>query len=113
MPDTPIKPTDIEAHLLARLKLQRVIFGACALVLVTLSALGMSAYRNMQRDVKSARDDALVADGAQQAEAVRSSELKQVIETTRSEVQRQRRALALEKCRLAAQDSAQGQMCNR
>lgn len=108
MPDTPIKPTDIEAHLLARLKLQRVIFGACALVLVTLSALGMSAYRNMQRDVKSARDDALVADGAQQAEAARSSELKQVIETTRSEVQRQRRALALEKCRLAAQDSAQG-----
>lgn len=109
MPDTPIKPTDIEAHLLARLKLQRVIFGACALVLVTLAVLGMSAYRNMQRDVKSARDDALVADGALQAEAARSSELKQAHEQAGAEVQRQKRALALEKCRLAAQDFAQGQ----
>lgn len=45
-----------EMQLIARMKLQRVVFGAFAVVLVALFALGLSAYRDMQANVRNAEN---------------------------------------------------------
>ncbi|MBX3459458.1 MAG: hypothetical protein KF696_05730 [Planctomycetes bacterium] len=102
------KPTEIEAHLVARLKLQRVIFGSCALVLVTLAVLGMSAYRTMQRDLLQARSETADTAVAKRNEAARADDLAETLEVAREETRARTRQLALEKCRLAAQDLALG-----
>lgn len=107
MPDGR-KPTEIEAHLVARIKLQRVIFGSCALVLVTMAVLGMSAYRTMQRDLMDSRSETAQTAAAKRNETTRADELAQALEESRGQTQARTSQLALEKCRMAALDLAQG-----
>jgi hypothetical protein len=105
---TDVNPTDVESHLLARLKLQRVIFGGCALVLVTLTVLGISAYRDMQRDVHSARLEQASAEETARERSMRILNLEDDLSASHAGTLEQRRATALEKCRLAAHDLARG-----
>lgn len=107
MPDGR-KPTEIEAHLVARIKLQRVIFGSCALVLVTMAVLGMSAYRTMQRDLVDSRAETAHTAAAKRNETTRADELAQALDESRGQTRSRTSQLALEKCRLAALDLAQG-----
>ena len=56
-----------EVQLIARMRLQRVVFGAFAIVLVCLFALGLSAYRRMQGEKKDAQNQAVNSDAMAKA----------------------------------------------
>ncbi len=103
-----INPGDVEAHLLARLKLQRVVFGACALVLVTLTVLGISAYREMQRDLRDSQSEVAAAEASIKAQSNRSLDLADELQQEKAGADELRRRIALEKCRLAGADIAAG-----
>lgn len=95
---------DIEASLLARLKLQRVTFGACALVLATLAVLGVAYYRDMQRALTEAEAATLHADEEVARQRMLVRQMEGDVAVARGETASIRRALALEKCRLAARE---------
>ena len=83
------------------MRLQRVVFGALAVVLVCLFALGLSAYREMQRERDSARlaeADALAKSSLAENRAVKTERQQQQTSTT---LRSRERELALSKCRLA------------
>lgn len=98
----------LEAQLAARLKLQRVIFGALALVLTALFVGGLSAWTQMRQQLHTAHlttrelgdQKAFETDRAEAAEA-------KVLEREQ-DLARVRAMLGLEKCRLAAIDAATG-----
>ena len=102
-----IQPS-LQAKLVARLRLQRLLFGVLAAVLVTGAALGLSAFRRMQwslsqaeREAESARADTLAA-------AARSRDLEQQKEQARQESDAISRALGLASARMAVQESRAG-----
>lgn len=83
------------------MRLQRVVFGAFAIVLVCLFALGLSAYRKMQSERDSARlaeADALAKTSLAENRAVETERRRQQTSTDLRTVERE---LALSKCRLA------------
>lgn len=98
----------LEAQLAARLKLQRVIFGALALVLTALFVGGLSAWTQMRQQLHTAHlttreleiDRAFESERAELAEDT-VHERNQTIAATRG-------MLGLEKSRLAAIDAASG-----
>lgn len=90
-----------EVQLFARMRLQRVVFGAFAIVLVCLFALGLSAYRKMQSERDSAR---LAEAGALANKALaenRAIEVEKRRQQTDKNLHARERELALSKCRLA------------
>jgi hypothetical protein len=105
-----INPGDVEAHLLARVKLQRVVFGACALVLVTLTVLGISAYREMQRDLGDSQSEVTAAEASIKARTNRSLDLADELQQEKADADELRRRIALQMCRLAASDFTAGNL---
>lgn len=102
---TEISP---QVRLLARMRLQRVVFGVLACVLVTGAALGLAAYRRMQsalveaeRATDSARTD--VAEGARRIE-----EMERQRARARDEAEALSRGLGLSCARLAVQEARAG-----
>ena len=97
-----------EVQLFARMKLQRVVFGSFAIVLVCLFALGLSAYRKMQRETAdaqaSAQDAQLLANQAR----AQADRLERQLQNVREEVAKAERSLALAKCRLAIHEVRDG-----
>ena len=93
---------------MARMKLQRVVFGAFALVLVSLFALGLSAYRHMQRERASAQ--AGQAEALASAAAARSdlTAADRELQQTRDGLSTTRRELAASHCRMAMVEAAEG-----
>ena len=90
-----------EIQLFARMRLQRVVFGAFAIVLVCLFALGLSAYRKMQSERDTARHaeaDALARASVAENKAVQNEKRRQ---ETSKDLRARERELALSKCRLA------------
>lgn len=97
-----------EVRLLARLRMQRLVFGAFAAILVTLAALGMSAYRRMQTGVQLSerQADALRSDLAQSERD--NEELEQRRVQLRVESDELSRALGLSSARLAVHEVRAG-----
>jgi hypothetical protein len=106
--EPPANKPSPDEQLFARLKLQRVVFGAFAIVLVSLFALGLSAYRRMQgeRDAASQAQIEATRDAsdARTAEERRERELQDVI----TDLVETRRQLALAKCRIAMHEIRDG-----
>ncbi|MBZ0135522.1 MAG: hypothetical protein K8I27_03995 [Planctomycetes bacterium] len=99
-----------EVQLYARVRLQRVVFGAFAIVLVCLFALGLSAYRTMQVERDAARlaeADALARAARARNQSVATEKAKQ---QTEDELSVRERELALGKCRLAMLDVRDGKI---
>ncbi|MCA8911372.1 MAG: hypothetical protein KDB82_06685 [Planctomycetes bacterium] len=99
-----------EVQLIARMRLQRVVFGAFAIVLVCLFALGLSAYRRMQGEKKDAQNQAVNADAMAKAAEKSSDRIERELQNVAGELGDTRRALALEKCRLAMHEVRDGQL---
>lgn len=97
-----------EVQLLARMKLQRVVFGALAIVLVSLFALGLSAYRQMQGEKSQAEGDAQVARDITARAVNERAEVEKRLARKSEELKQARRALALEKARLAIHEVRDG-----
>jgi hypothetical protein len=99
--EPPLAQPTPEQQLFARMKLQRVVFGAFAIVLVSLFALGLSAYRRMQ----SERDAAIQAqlEATRDADDARTEreERERELQAVSRELVEVRRLLALAKCRIA------------
>ncbi|MBE7490699.1 MAG: hypothetical protein HS108_02885 [Planctomycetes bacterium] len=105
-PEQPELPP--QWKLLARLRLQRTVFGVLAAVLVTGAALGLAGYRRMQTQVRQADRDADTA-RVEQAEIARSLDRSRA-ETARAraELEAQSRALGLACARLAVAEARAG-----
>lgn len=99
-----------EVQLIARMRLQRVVFGAFAIVLVTLFALGLSAYRHMQSEKKAAIDSAVDADALATGMRKKAESTERELQGTQRHLTETRQALALEKCRLAMHEIRAGQL---
>jgi hypothetical protein len=99
--EPPVTKPSPEEQLFARLKLQRVVFGAFAIVLVSLFALGLSAYRHMQGRKADAEEAAGNARQMQERACSEALDLERDLQLTRDELAEARRKLALAKCRLA------------
>jgi hypothetical protein len=106
--DPPQTQSTAEDRLMARVFLQRVVFGACALVMVLLFSLGLAAYRQQQQARQAAEDGAATDRqvAADRADFARRLELE--LADARAERDAaavdSRRALALAYARLAAAD---------
>lgn len=99
-----------EVQLIARMRLQRVVFGAFAIVLVTLFALGLSAYRHMQAEKKAAIDTAVDADAYAMGTRKAAERMERELQETQGTLSETRQALGLEKCRLALHEIRDGQL---
>lgn len=99
-----------EVQLFARVRLQRVVFGAFAIVLVCLFALGLSFYRRMQADRKSAQQAAVDADVRASEARKQRDRIERELQETNNLLGLTRRQLALEKCRLAMHEIRSGQL---
>lgn len=97
-----------EVQLYARMRLQRVVFSAFAIVLVTLFALGLSAYRRMQseRDIaRMAEADALAKKSLTES---RAAEIERERQQALTKLQANEHELALSQCRLAMAEIRDG-----
>jgi hypothetical protein len=97
-----------EEQLFARLKLQRVVFGAFAIVLVCLFAVGLSAYRKMQSDRDAAIDAKHVETMAAAAAQEDRDKTERDLQAEKGRLGEARRELALSKCRLAVHEIRTG-----
>lgn len=104
VPDNELPP---EVRLAARLRLQRLVFGAFAAVLIVLGALGLAAYRRMQGEVNTAlrQFDATRADLADEHRI--AEQLRRESAAQREELEALSRAMGLQTTRLAAQAARQ------
>ncbi len=97
-----------EVRLLARLRMQRLVFGAFAAILVTAAALGLAAYRRMQFGVVLSERQ---ADGLR-AELAQSERQAQELEQRRTQLRQESddlsRALGLACARLAVAEVRNG-----
>ncbi|MCB9895494.1 MAG: hypothetical protein H6839_13685 [Planctomycetes bacterium] len=99
-----------EVQLFARMRLQRVVFGSFAIVLVCLFALGLSAYRKMQRetaDALAAAQDAELRASQARAQADR---LERRLQEVHADLLSAEHQLALAKCRLAMHEIRDGHL---
>jgi hypothetical protein len=111
--DPPQPTSTAEDRLLARIYVQRVVFGSCALVMVLLFALGLAAYRQQQQARHAAE---LSADTVREVAADRATyarrlelELADARAAHDAATEDSRRALALAYARLAAADLLRGE----
>lgn len=95
-------------QLLARTRLQRVVFGAFALVLVCLFALGLSAYRRMQADTRDARQAEQNAEQMARQLRARLDQLERELQVTAERLDDAELARALLNCRLAMHEIRDG-----
>ena len=85
-----------------------MVFGAFAIVLVCLFALGLSAYRKMQRETAHANADAQEAQLLANQARAQADMLERRLQDTREEVSDAERRLALAYCRLAMHEIRDG-----
>jgi hypothetical protein len=97
-----------EEQLFARLKLQRVVFGAFAIVLVCLFAVGLSAYRRMQLERKTAIDEKDIEAAAALAAENDRRGTEREKQAALGRLGEARKALGLSKCRLAMHEIRDG-----
>lgn len=95
-------------QLLARMKLQRVVFGAFALVLVCLFALGLSAYRRMQAETRDAHQAEQNAEQMAKQLRARVDALERELQATGARLDEAEFARALLNCRLAMHEIRDG-----
>lgn len=99
-----------EMQLFARMKLQRVVFGAFAIVLVCLFALGLSAYRRMQQQTREAQAAEQDADMTAKQARARADQLERELQVTRGRIAESEHSVALSNCRLAMHEIRAGQV---
>jgi len=105
-PEQPDMPPEMK--LLARLRLQRVVFGVLAAALVTGAALGLAAYRRMQTTVREA-DRAAVSARTDVAESNnRLEDIERQRAAARAEAESLSRALGLANARQAIHEARAG-----
>lgn len=97
-----------QMRLLARLRLQRVVFGVLAAVLVTGAALGLAEYRRLQASLREAERAAHDARTDQADSESRLEESDRRHARTREEADALSRALGLNCARLAVQEARAG-----
>src|SRR5690606_28206375 len=95
-------------QLLHRMKLQRVVFGAFALVLVCLFALGLSAYRRMQAETRDAHQAEQNAEQMAKQLRARVDALERELQATGARLDEAEFARALLNCRLAMHEIRDG-----
>lgn len=95
-------------QLLARMRLQRVVFGAFALVLVCLFALGLSAYRRMQAETRDARQAEQNAEQMARQLRTRVDQLERELQGALDRLDQAEHARALMNCRLAMHEIRDG-----
>lgn len=101
------KPS-VEAILFARLKLQRVIFGALALVLATLFVGALSTWMKMRHDLAIADQTSRQLRIEASLESDRAEEAEKAVAEGEQSLAGVRAMLGLATCRLAAIDVARG-----
>lgn len=97
-----------QMNLLARLRLQRVVFGVLAAVLVTGAALGLAAYRRMQGMVRDADASAESARADVAESSRRIDTLNRQAQRDRAEAETLSRALGLSCARQAVSEARDG-----
>ncbi|MCC6464489.1 MAG: hypothetical protein IT463_04010 [Planctomycetes bacterium] len=99
-----------ENALRARVKLQRVVFGALAAVLVALGAMGLTAYREMQGSMQLARTAEVEARQDHAAEKDRGDRLDRLLHAEQAHRKQISGALGLAQCRLAVAEARAGRL---